>query len=177
MSLENMSFDERDSLAELSKKLADNPKTRKAFLRLTKEVNPELNIPEIEIEDSTSSALLSMQKENDSLRNKFREREALDDLQKRRNNLMKKGLAKSDDDVAAIEKVMLEEGITNHEAAARHWAWMQQAAAPTPSQFHTNVAKNQGWDLSRFSKNPIGTARDVAHEALAELRKNRPIGF
>jgi hypothetical protein len=177
MSLENMSFDERDSLAELSKKLADNPKTRKAFLRLTKEVNPELTIPEIEIEDSTSSALLKMQNENDSLRNKFREREALDDLEKRRNNLMKKGLAKSDDDVAAIEKVMLEEGITNHEAAARHWAWMQQAAAPTPSQFHTNVAKNQGWDLSRFSKNPIGTARDVAHEALAELRKNRPIGF
>jgi hypothetical protein len=177
MSLENMSFDERDSLAELSKKLADNPKTRKAFLRLTKEVNPELTIPEIEIEDSTSSALLKMQNENNSLRNKFREREALDDLEKRRNNLMKKGLAKSDDDVAAIEKVMLEEGITNHEAAARHWAWMQQAAAPTPSQFHTNVAKNQGWDLSRFSKNPIGTARDVAHEALAELRKNRPIGF
>jgi hypothetical protein len=177
MSLENMSFDERDSLAELSKKLADNPKTRKAFLRLTKEVNPELTIPEIEIEDSTSSALLKMQNENDSLRNKFREREALDDLEKRRNNLMKKGLAKSDDDVAAIEKVMLEEGITNHEAAARHWAWMQQAAAPTPSQFHTNVAKNQGWDLSRFSKNPIGTARDVAHEALAELRKNKPIGF
>jgi hypothetical protein len=177
MSLENMSFDERDSLAELSKKLADNPKTRKAFLRLTKEVNPELTIPEIEIEDSTSSALMKMQNENDTLRNKFREREALDDLEKRRNNLMKKGLAKSDDDVAAIEKVMLEEGITNHEAAARHWAWMQQAAAPTPSQFHTNVAKNQGWDLSRFSKNPIGTARDVAHEALAELRKNRPIGF
>jgi hypothetical protein len=177
MSLENMSFDERDSLAELSKKLADNPKTRKAFLRLTKEVNPELTIPEIEIEESTNSALMQMQKENESLRNKFREKEALEDLEKRRNNLMKKGLAKSDDDVAAIEKVMLEEGITNHEAAARHWAWMQQAAAPTPSQFHSNVAKNQGWDLSRFSKNPIGTARDVAHEALAELRKNRPIGF
>jgi len=177
MSLENLSFDERDSLAELSKKLADNPKTRKAFLRLTKEINPDLPIPEIEIEENTNSAILKMQAENDSLRNKFREREALDDLQKRRNNLMKKGLAKSDDDVAAIEKVMLEEGITNHEAAARHWAWMQQAAAPTPSQFHTNVAKNQGWDLSRFSKNPIGTARDVAHEALAELRKNRPIGF
>ena len=135
MSLENMSFDERDSLAELSRKLADNPKTRKAFLRLTKEVNPELTIPEIEIEDSTSSALLSMQKENDFLLNKFKENYALADLEKRRNNLMTKGLAKSDDDVAAIEKVMLEEGITNHEAAARHWAWMQQAAAPTPSQF------------------------------------------
>ena len=45
MSLENLSFDERDSLAELSKKLADNPKTRKAFLRLTKEINPDLPIP------------------------------------------------------------------------------------------------------------------------------------
>lgn len=177
MSLENMSFEERDSLAELSKKLADNPKTRKAFLRLTKEVNPDLPIPEIEIEENTNSALLKMQKENEDIRNKLREKEALEDLEKRRNNLMKKGLAKSDDDVAEIEKVMLQEGITNHEAAARHWAWMQQAAQPTPSPYNPNVAKNQGWDLSRFSKNPVATARDVAHEALAELRKNRPIGF
>jgi len=177
MSLENLSFEERDSLAELSKKLADNPKTRKAFLRLTKEVNPDINIPEIEIEETTNSALMKMQRENDEIRNKLREKEALEDLEKRRNNLMKKGLAKSDEEVAAIEKVMLEEGITNHEAAARHWAWMQQAAAPTPSQYSPNVMKNQGWDLTRFKSNATTAAREVAHEALAELRKNRPIGF
>ena len=91
MSLENLSFEERDSLAELSKKLADNPKTRKAFLRLTKEVNPEINIPEIEIEETTNSAIYKMQKENEEIRNKLREKEALEDLEKRRNNLMKKG--------------------------------------------------------------------------------------
>ena len=37
MSLEDMSFEARDQLAELAKSLADNPKTRKQFLRLTKE--------------------------------------------------------------------------------------------------------------------------------------------
>ena len=176
MSLENLSFEERDSLAELSKKLADNPKTRKAFLRLTKEVNPDINIPEIEIEESTNSAIYKMQKENDEIRNKLRERDALDDLEKRRTNLMRKGLAKSDDDVAAIEKVMLEEGITNHEAAAEYHNFMKQAAVPTPTGYNPNPMRQ--FDLKAFHKNPVQAARDVAAESLREFRKpTRPIGL
>ena len=55
MSLENLSQEARDELAALAQKLADNPETRKDFLRMTKKVNPDLPIPELEIEDKTTS--------------------------------------------------------------------------------------------------------------------------
>ena len=46
MSLEDLSLEARDELAALAKKLADSPNTRKEFLRLTKQVNPDMPIPE-----------------------------------------------------------------------------------------------------------------------------------
>ncbi len=62
MSLEDLSYEARDELALLARQLAENPKTRKAFLRLTKEAKPDMPIPELEIEDSTNYAV---QKAND----------------------------------------------------------------------------------------------------------------
>ncbi len=50
MSLEDLSYEARDELALLARQLAENPKTRKAFLRLTKEAKPDMPIPELEIE-------------------------------------------------------------------------------------------------------------------------------
>ena len=91
--------------------------------------------------------------------------------------LIKKGLAKSDEDIEQIEKVMLDNKIADHEAAAKYWEYMRQSEAPTPSVFNTNAIKNQNWDLSKFAKNPTQTARNVAAEALQELRGKRPIGF
>ena len=49
MSLEDLSYEARDELALLARQLAENPKTRKAFLRLTKEAKPDMPIPELEI--------------------------------------------------------------------------------------------------------------------------------
>jgi len=177
MSLEDLSFEARDELASLARSLAENPATRKDFLRMTKKVKPDLPIPELEIEEQTNSVVSQMRQENEQIRAKLREKEALDDLEKRRSSLMKKGLAQSDEDIAEIEKVMLEKGIPNHETAAEYWKWMQQAATPTPTGYNPNVMKNNNWDLSKFAKNPVSAARDAASEALAELRKNRPIGF
>ena len=176
-SLEDLSFEARDELAALSRTLAETPSTRKDFLRLTKKIKPDLPIPELEIEDHTNSAMETMRKENDSIRAKMRERDALDDLKERRNTLFKKGLVENDEQIAEIEKVMLEKGIPNHETAAEYWKWMRQSEAPTASPFNLNVAKNQNWDLGKFAKDPKGTARNVAAEALAEIRKNKPIGF
>jgi len=53
MSLENISSDARDELAALAQQLAENPATRKDFLRMTKKVKPDLPIPELDIEDYT----------------------------------------------------------------------------------------------------------------------------
>jgi uncharacterized protein with von Willebrand factor type A (vWA) domain len=59
MSLEDLSLEQRDELALLAKQLADNPKTRKELLRLTKEVRPDMSIPELEIEDYTKKKVES----------------------------------------------------------------------------------------------------------------------
>lgn len=44
MSLEDLSLEARDELAALAKTLAENPNTRKDFLRLTKTARPDVPI-------------------------------------------------------------------------------------------------------------------------------------
>ena len=107
---------------------------------------------------------------------RLREKEALDELNSRRNKLKAKGLIDRDEDIEEVEKVMLEKGITNHEAAAEYWRWMQQSATPTPTGYNPSAINK--FDLSRYWKNPVAGARDEAAKALNELRKNpRPIGL
>ena len=176
MSLEDMSFEQRDQMAMLMRDLSDNPATRKDILRLTKKLKPDLVIPELEIEDHTSSAVQKVQQELEQMRAEKREQEARNSLNERRMKLMKKGLIQNEDDIEEIEKVMLDKGITNHEAAAEYWQWMKQAAVPTPTGYNPSAVKQ--FDLGKYYKNPVMAARDEASKALNELRRNpRPIGL
>lgn len=176
MSLEDLTPEARDELALLAKQLAENPKTRKNFLRLTREARPDMPIPEIEIEDNTSAVLQQAEERVQSLEAKLQQRDALNELERRRNALLKKGLVDSEDDIPEVEKVMLEKGITNHESAAEYWKWMKQSAEPTPIGY--NSSPLNGFDLNKYWKNPTKAARDNAMQALGELRKTpRPIGL
>lgn len=176
MSLEDLSLEQRDELALLAQQLANNPETRKDFLRLTKKAKPDLPMPELDIEDYTEKKVSQANSRVEELERKLAEKDALSDLDKRRNALIKKGLAQDEKDIEEIEKIMLEKGITNHESAAEYWDWMKQAATPTPSGYNPSpVAK---FDLGKYYKNPQGAAREEAAKALNELRKNtRPIGL
>jgi len=176
MSLEDMSFEQRDQMALLMRELSDNPETRKEILRLTKKVKPGLVIPELEIEEHTSTAVSAANKRVEELEAKMREKEALADLEARRMKLIKKGLIQDESDIEQVEKIMLDKGITNHESAAEYWNWMKQSAVPTPTGYNPSaVAK---FDLGKYYKNPIMAARDEASKALNELRRNpKPIGL
>ena len=107
MSLENLSEDARNELAALAQRLAENPETRKEFLRMTKKINPDLPIPELEIEQYTHQAVSQAQQRVEQLEARLREKEAVEQLEKRRQNLMKKGLIKSEDEIAEVEKRLL----------------------------------------------------------------------
>ena len=179
-SLEDLTPEARDELAQLARELADNPDTREAFLRLTKKARPSLTIDAIDLKDEVAAKLEQERERVNQLEGKLREREALDTLERRRRDLIKTGKVKSEDEIAEVEKVMLEKGITNHEAAADYWNYMRQAATPTPqTSYNRNVLDDSARNsLSKFWKNPAGAARDEAAKALTELRKNpRPIGF
>mgnify|MGYP000691607494 CR=1 FL=1 len=176
MSLENVSLEARDELAALAQQLADNPATRKDFLRMTKKVKPDLPIPELDMEDYTHKAVSKSEERVQALEAKLRERDAIEELQKRRESLMKKGLISSEEEVKDVEKIMLERGITNHETAAEFHQWMKQAAVPTSSGYNPSAVKQ--FDLNKYWKNPVNAARDEAANALRDLRKpQRPIGL
>lgn len=176
MSLEEFDSDTQRELAALAKKLADNPDTRKDFLRLTKKVNPDLPIPELEIEQYTTQAVNKAEERVQQLEAKLREKDALEALKERRESLMKKQLIESEDEIKDVEKIMLERGITNHETAAEYHRWMKQSAVPTSSGYNPSPVK--GFDLNKFWKNPGNAAREEAVKALNEIRKPmRPIGL
>ena len=175
MSLEDISLEQRDELAMLMKELAENPATRKEALRLTKKVRPNLPIPELELEDYTEKKVTQAEDRVAQLEAKLKEKESLEELQKRRDKLIKKGLA-SEEDIEEIEKIILEKKISDHETAAEYFDWMKQAAQPTPSGYNPSPLK--GFNLNEYWKNPVQGARNEAAKALAELRKNtRPIGI
>ena len=179
-SLEDLTPDARDELAQLARELADNPDTREAFLRLTKKARPSLTIDAIDLKDEVAARLEQASERVNQLEGKLREREAIDNLERRRRDLIKNGKARSEEEIAEIEKIMLDKGITSHEAAADYWTWMRQAATPTPqTSFNRNVMDDSArGTLKKFWANPAGAARDEAAKALTELRKNpRPIGF
>lgn len=175
MSLENTSSVESE-LAALAQQLAENPETRKDFLRLTKKVKPDLPIPELEIDERTTQAVAKADERVQQLEAKLKQKEAMEELERRRQALMKKGLVNSEDDIKDVEKLMLDRGITSHETAAEYHRWMKQAAEPTPSGYKPNPIKQ--FDLGKYWKNPATAARDEAAKALNELRQpRRPIGL
>lgn len=176
MSLENYSPEAIEELAALSKRLSEDPATRKQFLRLTKQVHPDLPVPEIEMEEAVNARASVAEQKVAQLEAKLRQREVKDELTKRRNSLKEKGYVQSDDEILEIEKLMTEKGIGNHETAADYWRHMKQSAVPTPSGFPTPVMSK--FDIKGYMKNPVGAARENAAAALAELRKNpKPIGL
>ena len=176
MSLEDISLEARDELAMLAKQLSDNPETRKEFLRLTQRVKPDMVIPELQLEDFTNKKVNQAEERVMQLENKLREKDIREHLESKRRALKANGIARTDEDIQEIEKIMLEQGITSHDTAAQHWEWMKQAATPTPTGYNPNIINK--FDLSKYWKNPQGAARNEAATALQEIRNNgrRPIG-
>lgn len=177
--LEDLTPEARDELALLARELADSPATRADFLRLTKKARPGVPVPEIDIDEKVTSIAAKADERVQQLEAKLAEKEAREELDRRRRSLRDKKKVEKDEDVAEIEKLMLEKGITNHDTAADYWKYMRQSAAPTPTGYNRNVMDNTARDtLSKFWKNPQMAARDEAAKALAELRKNpKPVGF
>ena len=170
-SLEDLTPEARDELALLARELSENPATRKDFLRITRKAKPNLPIPELDVEDQVRAALTDSAKRTESLENQIRERDAKEELERRRARVAERV---GKDNVAEVEKVMLEKGIQNHDSAAEYFEWMKQAQAPTPSAFSPNVLdKDTRATLGKFFKAPAIAAREEAMNALRDIRKHK----
>lgn len=179
-SLENYQYDSTQAeLSRLMERLTQNPATRKNILREVKKLEPDLPIPELEIEESLRNVTNHAEARVQQLEAKLREKEAMEELNRRRQALVKKGKISDEAEIEEVEKIMLEKGIQNHDTAADYYKWMREQATPTPTAFNRNVMDTTARNtLQSFWKNPAMAARDEASKALMELRKNpRPIGL
>lgn len=173
-SLEDLTPEAVNELAALASDLSNNPATRENFLRLTKKVRPGVPLGEIDIKDDVEAKFQKLEEQLRASEAKLRERDALSELERRRENLKKSGKARNDEDIKAIEKVMLEKGIANHDAAADYFKWMEEASRPTPSPVAARNVLNPETrqTLAPFWKNPRNAALDEAAKALNEIRGN-----
>lgn len=170
VSLEGMTPEAIADLAALAKGLSENPKTRGSFLNLMKAADPNLSIPEVDIPANIGAAVKPHLERIAKLEKEGLEREVRDRITARRAALVRdKGV--SEDDIPAIEKLMVEKGIQNHETAAEFFLQQKQAAQPTPSTFSQPAIPKP--DMKAMGGNIGAWARNEATSAIADIIKNR----
>lgn len=167
--LEGIDASARDELALLMLDLSNTPKTRKQVLQLTKEVRPDTPVPELDLEERIAAATKESNDKVAALEAKLGERDMRAELNRRRQ-----ALGRSEDEVAAIEKIMLDKKISDHETAAEYYDWMRQAAPPTPATYDRQFLDKGSRDvLKDYWKNPTQAARDIAAKSFEDFRRGR----
>ena len=170
VSLEGLTPEAIADLAVALKSLTDNPKTRRQTLALMKQSDPTLNIPEVDIPMQLNGILQQNEQRMAKMENSLNEERLRNEILSRRNAVVKKGIV-SEDEVAEVEKLMLEKGITSHETAAEFYASQKKSATPTPAQFGQPLIsqpdlKVMGGDINQW-------ARSEAGKAMADIIKLR----
>jgi hypothetical protein len=171
-SLEGLSQEAIVGLAQIAKGLSDNPDTRKSFLGLVKAADPSASIPELDISNQITSAVAEERSKREALENKIMERDARDNVINRREAIKKsKGL--SDEDVAEVEKIMVEKGISNHDTAAEFMVAQRQSAKPTPFQAGYGSHQAPQVDTKPYGGNIAQWSRNEAANTIADIRAGR----
>lgn len=168
MSLENVSLEEMESLANLSKTLADNPHTRRQFLQLIKSASPSTSIPELDMEYRMSETTQPLNNKIASLEAKIAEKEFYDKREKAHAKLSDMGISK--DNIKAVEQIMLDKKIGDFETAGEYYLAQQKTAEPTATNFSNKITmpdmKAMGGDIKSWALNE-------ANAAVNELMKAR----
>lgn len=171
LSLEGMTPEAISGLALLAKGLSENKETRHAFLNLTKQMNPELNIPEVDIPLQMQGLMEAERKKREELENKIRESEVRDQIKERRATLMTDKKL-SFEQVQEVEKMMTEKGIVNHDTAAEFYLSQQKLASPTPSTgFGVNTVPKI--DATQFGGNIAQWSRNEANQLISDFRSGK----
>lgn len=166
-SLENVSLEEMESLANITKTLADNPSTRRRMLQLIKEASPMTNIPEIDLEHR-------LELQNKPLTDKISELES--SLQMRDFNEMRKENHKkliemgvSKDNIKDVEQTMIDRKIGDYEVAGQFYMSQNQPAEPTAGTFGSPLKMPNMKEMGDINV----WARGQAYEAVNDIIKAR----
>ena len=173
MSLEGRSVEDIQALAELAEAMNSDPRTRKTFLQAAKTLNPNTHVPEIDIPAALAHQFAEPLRQLDALTKAQAEREMRDRILESRRSIISKGVSESD--VPAIEKMMVEKGIANHDTAVEHYRMQQRAAEPTPASTTNGIRKydKPTLDLKAFGGDQKAWSYATANSVIDELRGRR----
>ncbi len=174
-SLEDYSAEELAQMAKTYHDILNHPETRGIALQMTKKINPNVSIPELDIRAQASAAFAQRDEKIRSLEDQIRERDARDRISQERATLRDQGF--SHDDVSAIEKIMTEKQIPSYQTAAEYYKGQQTLATPAPHVSGRATTFSMPTDaLGAMKGGKAGLnkwARESAAAALDDLRSGR----
>lgn len=179
-SLEDLTTDQLLEVARLQQTLSTDPATRESYLRLVKQVNPKLSVPEIDVRDRVDAQLATEREKFQKLEEKFAQKEIQDRVEKARNGVKSKhGL--SDDQLTQVEKLMTEKHIPDYDTAAEFFSMSQRTAVPTSTAFSrpsVDMPESAVWGKGIGNKAALDKiARSEAYKAWGEVFENSPNGL
>jgi hypothetical protein len=171
MSLEGKSVEEIQALAELADRMNADPRTRSTFLNSAKLLNPEANIPEIDIPRNLQAAMAAPLAQLDALTKKQAERDLKDQIESRRRDLRAKGVTEAE--IPKLEKLMVEKSIASHDTALEHLRMSERAAEPTSASATPGMRKYERPalpDMKQFALDPKGFTYKAAYDMIDVIR-------
>lgn len=173
VSLEGMDEAEIRALAILAKSTRDNPATRKEWFGVLKKANPNLAIPEYDMEQKQHEQLSARDKEIAELRAQVDQDRQQQAAQARIASLREDGVVRNANDFNDVVKYAAENGFQTSDeglkrAAAARRAELE-AATPTP----TSAIPKPHIGNKDLMKNPQNWARTEAANVMDELIKAR----
>jgi hypothetical protein len=151
-------------LAKLATDLAHNPKTRKQFTKLVKEIDPTKRFPDIEAEELEEK----MQREFEKRDHEAEAKRTQDRLEKQKESLKSRF---KDEDISEIEKLMEKHGISDYDVGAKLYAAETKPAEPTYEM------QDRAWSLPKIDIKDFGNlkaqARKNAYQAIDDIKRKR----
>jgi hypothetical protein len=170
MSLEGLSEEQVKGLAEQFHGLLSDPKTRRTVQRALKELKPTTVFPELEVDDAVTRVTADLTKVNDDLRAELSKRDMETTRRELRRTLTDTYPSLKFED---IEKAMTDNGIANHETAAKFLVQERRLADPAPEIPARGGPMMMPSEAKQFFKNPTQTARRLASDAITDIMRNR----
>lgn len=166
-SLEGLTPEQIEEMASLYHGLVTNPETREPTLRSTKKLNPRMSIPELDVRTSVEAALKSRDEKIAEMEARELVREVEGRATRNRQSLRDKGY--STEDVAAIEKLMVDRQIPSYDTAAEFFAQQRQLAEPTPDSGRLDRERALSYSLPQ---DPLAALKTGGKKALQAMGRN-----
>jgi hypothetical protein len=167
MTAEKLSAEAQAQLAELTLKIAHDPKTRKQYAKLVKEIDPSRTFPDVEMDEFRESvkADIAAQKLADDAR------KTSDRLAAQRHALIATGRFKEEQVKEMETSVMEKHGISDYDVAAKIFSADLKPASPA------HEIKSRTWEMPTIAKEDMGNlaafAQRQAYAAIDEIKAKR----